>query len=76
VRRQLKPNRTFRPHCFREKAPVVDADFVGHELVQQPIHMQNEILVFFGLTPLIVHLIGVEPDFGLNLAEVRYFQKI
>jgi hypothetical protein len=52
----FKPNGTLRSHRFREKASVVDADFVGHEVVEQTIQVQDDVLVLFGLNCQIVHL--------------------
>jgi len=64
IRRQSRFSRSNNPESFRanvlwEKAAIVDADFLCHEIVQQLIHPQNRRPVLLRLKDQVVHFLGV-----------------
>ena len=50
---------SFRANVLWEKAAIVDADFLCHEIVQQLIHPQNRRPVLLRLKRQVVHFLGV-----------------
>src|SRR6516165_12751129 len=50
---------SFRANVLWEKAAIVDADFLCHEIVQQLIHPQNRRPVLLRLKDQVVHFLGV-----------------
>src|SRR6516225_3063599 len=64
IRRQSRFSRSNNPESFRanvlwEKAAIVDADLLCHQIVQQLIHPQNRRPVLLRLKRQVVHFLEV-----------------